>query len=232
MKFLKKLFQKKQNDFFKIEDCEFENKEYDNGEWIEYRFDIRNKKLGWLGSMHTEESATPYFDIKYLSVLYNHGNYDVGTLSEKVIHGTTDLRLGRIFWYNQSKGEISNLEAWQMPSGKVTGEYAYPTTITFREAESNKAKFKPNQFICWLESDCFHELIKLIESDNIGHFHVSFSDEIKPNQKDMWHYLDFTQDNKLKLPNNSMWGISEENNWEAIPRISIESKRIRVKQED
>lgn len=232
MSFLKELFQKKQNDFFKLKNCDFEKEEYDNGEWVEYQFDIRNKEFGWVGRMHTEPSATPYFDIKNLTILYRHGSFDKVNLSSKIIHGTTDLRLGRIFWYNQDKGEISNLEEWQLPGGKVTSEYAYPTTITFEESDCYKAKFKPNQFICWIKSDCFEELIKLIERDNVDNFHVGFSNEIKPSQNDMWHYLDFAKDNKLQLPTKSMWGISEENNWEATPRLTFESKAIRLKNTD
>ena len=116
-----------------------------------------------------------------------------------------------------------------MPSGKVTDKYASHTTITFEESDCYKAKFKPNQFNSWIENDCFQELIKLIEQDNIDNLYVSFSDEITPSQDDRWHYLNFTEDNKLQLPTKSMWGISEENNWEAKPRLSFESKKVTMK---
>ena len=44
----------------------------------------------------------------------------------------------------------------------------------------------------------------------------------------MWHYSDFAKNNKLQLPTESMWGISEENEWEAIPFLSFESKKIKI----
>ena len=228
MRFLKKLFQKKQTDFFRLENCEFEKDERDYGDWIEYEFNIRNKEFGWLGRIHTDIGTSPYFNIINLMVGFSYINVNGEMSSTKLIHGHTNLKPGRIFWFNQNKGEITNVEEWQWHSVKSGSQYAFPTTIVFEESDCYKAKFKENRFVCQIKSDCFQELIKLIERDDIDNFHISFTNEIKPSQNDMWHYSDFAKNNKLQLPTESMWGISEENEWEAIPFLSFESKKIKI----